>query len=62
MKAVILSSLKQGSYFRLKDSEHAPLWVRSVYDRSSNMYEINPYDNINVSRFRRGTLVVYVED
>lgn len=62
MKAVTLISLKQGSFFHLKDSEDSPLWVRSVYDRSSKLYEIYSYDNPNKCGYHRGTFRVYVED
>lgn len=61
MIAVTLRSLKKGSLFRLYDVEAAPFWVRSVYDRSSKKFEIFPFDNFNVSRFRSGSLIVYVE-
>lgn len=61
MIAVQLRSLKKGSIFRLHHAEGAPLWVRSSYDRSTKLYEIYPFDDINVSRFRSGSTLVYVE-
>ena len=61
MVRVELGSLKKGSLFRLSSSETAPLWVRSFYDRSSKMYEIYRYDNVNESRFYHGIHFVYVE-
>lgn len=61
MIAVRLRSLRKGSLFRLHDAEGAPFWVRSVYDRSTKKYEIYPFDDFNVSRFRDGSLIVFVE-
>lgn len=61
MIAVRLRSLRKGSLFRLRNVESAPFWVRSVYDRSTKKYEICPFDDFNVSRFRDGSLIVFVE-
>lgn len=62
MKQIQLKQVPKGGLFRLSDSELAPLWVRESYSRSLKKYGVYSYYNVNVFRFRRGDLLVFVED
>lgn len=62
MKAVLLKEVKKGGFFHFQNSVTSPLWVRSVYDRSTKMFEIYRYDNVNDFHFHFGSRLVYVEE
>lgn len=62
MKAIQLKQVCKGCLFHLSDSDSSPLWVRSVYEPFSKKYEIYSFDNVNVFRYRLGSLIVFVED
>lgn len=61
MDEVRISDLKQGDYFRMKDSYDAPIWVRNHYDRSSKKYSISRYDDVCHEIFVKGLKLVYVD-
>ena len=42
--------LKKGEYFRLDNSETAPVWIRGEYNRASKKYEAYKFDDICHSR------------
>lgn len=54
-----LKKVKEGEYFRLTNSESAPVWVRGYYERSERKYECYKYDNVNVEGFLSGSRLVY---
>lgn len=54
-----IRELKQGEFFKLKDTESAPVWVRDEYDKSSRKYWIYKFDDVNHGREIKGTTVVY---
>ena len=37
-KKTKINKVNQGTYFKLKPTETAPVWVRDHYDRSSQSY------------------------
>lgn len=61
MKQIELKTLKSGEYFRLKNNEIAPLWVRGEYERSSRKYSTYKYDDVNHETLRKGSVKVWVE-
>ena len=56
-----LRKVREGDFFRLNDSEDAPLWVRGYYVRSERKFEVFKYDDVNHEGFMRGSRAVYVE-
>jgi hypothetical protein len=60
MEQVLLKQVKQGEYFRLKDNENAPLWVRNHYDRASKTYSCSKYDDSNHETFLKPIKKVFV--
>lgn len=62
MKAIQLKQVCKGCLFHLSNSDTSPLWVRSYYEPFSEKYVIYSFDNVNVRRYRLGSLIVYVED
>ena len=42
-----LKDLKKGVFFKLKDSDTAPVWIRGEYVRSENKYIKLKFDDIN---------------
>ena len=59
-KTKMLSKLKKGEYFRLKDSDKAPVWVRGEYVRSERKYSTYKYDDTNHEKFLKGSKIVFV--
>lgn len=59
LKAV--KDLERGEYFRLKDSETAPVWVRGEYIRQTKKYSTHKFDDVNHERLLSGTRKVFVD-
>ena len=56
-----LKNVKKGDFFRLNDTEKAPVWVKGDYLRSEKAYECYKYEDcMHVSNFR-GTRIVHTE-
>lgn len=62
MKSVELKSVRKGDFFRFKDSEKAPLWIRCSFERISKKYSCISYDDSCHELLRKGTVKVFVED
>lgn len=60
MKKIELRKVKKNDFFRLTNSECAPLWVRDDYDRSTKKYEVYKYDDVNHWSECKGTRIVFV--
>jgi hypothetical protein len=60
MDLSIIKQLPKGEFFKLKDSESSPVWVRGEYDRTSRTYSIYKFDDINHETFVRGSRSVFV--
>lgn len=52
--------LKKGEFFRLKDSETAPVWVRDEYIPSAKKFSTHKFDDVNHETLRKGDSVVFV--
>lgn len=55
-----IRQLKKGEFFRLKDSETAPVWVRGEYIPEAKKYSIHKFDDANHEMLRKATAQVYV--
>lgn len=55
-----IRKLKKGEFFRLKDSETAPVWVRDEYIPSEKKFSTHKYDDVNHERLFKGETEVYV--
>ena len=61
IQQVQLKDVKKGDFFRFKQQETAPLWVRDEYDRSSKTFCVHAYDDVNRFLNRKPTVKVFVE-
>lgn len=61
MKKVLLKSLKKGDFFRFKESESSPVWVRDFYDRSTKKYAVHKFEDVNLFSLRSGSIFVYTD-
>lgn len=59
MKAI--KDLKKGDFFRLKNSETAPVWVRGEYVRSERKYSCHKFDDANHEKLAPGKVEVFTE-
>lgn len=60
-KTISIRDLKKGDFFRLADSETAPVWVRGEYIPSAKKYSTYKFDDTNHETLRKGEQMVYVE-
>lgn len=56
-----LRQLKKGDFFRVKESETAPVWVRGEYIPEAKRYSTHKFDDTNHEVLRKGTAQVYVD-
>ena len=56
-----IEKIKKGEFFRIKDSETAPVWVRGDYDRSSKSYSVYLFDDICHERFFKKGRIVFID-
>mgnify|MGYP004515512905 FL=1 len=61
MKQTELRNVKHGEFFRLENSETAPVWVRGDYNRSSKKFECYKYYDVNYWNEFRGSRIVFVD-
>ena len=61
MKQTELRNVKQGYFFRLSNSDTAPVWVRGDYNRSSKKFDAYKYNNVNYWNEFRGSRIVFVD-
>lgn len=55
-----IRQLKKGEFFRLKESETAPVWVRGEYIPEAKKYSTHKFDDTNHETLRKGAMQVYV--
>ena len=55
-----IRELKKGEFFRLKDSDTAPVWVRGEYVPSEKKFSTYKYEDVNHERLCKGKTEVYV--
>ena len=61
MKQTELRNVTHGDFFRLANSETAPVWVRGDYNRDSKKFEAYKYNDVNYWNEFRGSRVVFVD-
>lgn len=60
MQTQTIRSLKKGDFFRLVESDTAPVWVRGEYIREAKKYSTHRFDDVNHERLLGGERVVFV--
>ena len=60
-KETKIKNINQGTYFRLKPSDTAPVWVRGEYIPQAKCYSTYKWENINHEVIRRGDKEVYTD-
>jgi hypothetical protein len=58
MKTCKLSQVKRGEFFQLVKG--GAFYVRGEYDRSEKKYEFTKFDDVSVSRMKKGDVRVIV--
>lgn len=56
-----LKNLKRGDYFKLKNSDTAPVWVKGEYVRSERKYSAYKFDDVNHERLMPGQLDIITD-
>ena len=55
MTKTTVAKLKKGEFFRLSESEKAPVWIRGEYVRSEKKYSCTKFDDINHENWFKGS-------
>lgn len=55
-----IRQLKKGEFFRLRDCETSPVWVRGEYIPEAKKYSTYKFDDVNHEVLRKGNFVVFV--
>lgn len=61
MKAVELKQVKEGEFFRLKESDTAPVWVKGYYYRPDKVFEAYQFGDANKETFLKGSRLVFID-
>lgn len=61
MKQTTIKQVKKGQFFRLTESESAPVWVRGYYVPSERKYEAYKFDDTNHESFLKPDRNVYTD-
>lgn len=59
-EATTIRQLKKGDFFRMRDSDTAPVWVRDEYIPSAKKYSTHKFDDVNHEVLRKGNFVVFI--
>lgn len=59
-KETQVNKVNQGTYFKLRPTETAPVWVRGEYDKVSKTYSCYKYENTNHEKFLKGNREIYI--
>ena len=55
-----IRELKKGEFFRLKDSDTAPVWIRGEYIPSEKKFSTYKFDDVMKQQVRKGGTMVFV--
>lgn len=56
-----IKELKKGEYFRLKDSDSSPVWIKGEYVRSDKKYSIYKFEDVNHERLLSPDKIVFTD-
>lgn len=55
-----IRELKKGEFFRLKDTDTSPVWIRDGYVPELRKYSTYKFDDVNHEQARKGDTMVFV--
>ena len=55
-----LDAFYLGTYFKLKPTDTAPVWVRDHFDRATQTYACHKYEDSNHETFLKGNRDIYI--
>lgn len=61
MKKTQVKKVNQGTYFKLTESETAPVWVRGEFIREAQKYSCYKFDDVNHEKLMKGTQTIFVD-
>lgn len=60
MTKTTIKELKRGDFFRLKETDTAPVWVRDDYVRTPRKYYGYKWEDVNHGREFKNSQVVFI--
>ena len=61
MTKTTITKLKKGEFFKLSESDTAPVWIKGDYVRSEKKYSCKKFDDINHENWFKGTKEVFID-
>ena len=61
MRATELKKVKEGEFFRLKESDTAPVWIKGYYYKPEKVFEAYKFEDTNKEVFLKGSRLVFVD-
>lgn len=55
-----IRKLKEGDFFRLRDTETSPVWIRGKYVPELRKYSTYKFDDVNHEQVLKGDTLVFV--
>lgn len=55
-----IRELKKGEFFRLRDTDTSPVWIRDVYVPELRKYSTYKFDDVNHEQVLKGDTIVFV--
>ncbi|MBC5605889.1 MULTISPECIES: hypothetical protein [Bacteroides] len=56
-----IKELKKGEYFRLKDCDSSPVWIKGEYVRSDKKYSTYKFEDVNHERLFSPDKIVFTD-
>ena len=56
-----IKELKKGEFFRLKDSDSSPVWIKGEYVRSDKKYGTYKFEDVNHERLLSPDKIVFTD-
>lgn len=61
MTKTTVAKLKKGDFFKLSESDTAPVWIRGEYVRSEKKYSCTRFNDINHEKLAKGDREVFID-
>lgn len=61
MTKTTVAKLKKGEFFKLSESDTAPVWIRGEYVRSEKRYSCYKFDDVNHENWFKGSKEVFID-
>lgn len=61
MREVTIKEIKRGTFFKFRNTDTSPVWVRGEYIREAKKYSCYKFDDVNHERLTKGSQEVFID-